>query len=105
VTDWTADDILAGKPQLTTEQAREVMDNPEQVTLVIKGRNGHRIEWRVPAGERGLLSVTQGYERDDPFVDQPFRREFPHEIHPPEWQRYTWTVTRHLSYRAEDFLP
>lgn len=106
MTDWTADDLLTGKPVSDEESmrlSREAMDDPESVTLVVKGKNGHTLQWAVNSHERTRLVLGQRYDQEEPPEEAYYT--LAHELPwAPRWKRYTWTVETHFSYRPEDFM-
>lgn len=101
---WTADDILGGAKVSDEEHARrwnEAMADPETVSLVVVGRNGQKVEWRIKSHERTHLSIAQGFEQEKP---PEHRYEFPHELWAPRWKRFTWEIEQRFDFRPEDFM-
>lgn len=105
MTDWTTDDILAGRTPAggtrsaeVRQEVAEVMGNAESVSLVVVGRNGQTVTYRINGHERTALSVASDFS-----AEEPPEWVLAGELWAPRWSKTTWTVRGDFSYRAEDF--
>lgn len=80
------------------DKVREAMADPEKITVVVHGRNGHRVEINIPRHERSDLTFEMSSEQDVPEYDPWLGRL----AGPPAWLRHTFTVETRPHYSADD---